>query len=366
MTSGGCAPASGGGRSTPRGPAGVTPLYKRLPSGPHRLDPLQVALHQRARIHGAMVEAVARSGYGGASVKQVIGLAGVSRRSFYELFANKQECFMATFDLLAEREIEQLRRAYLAADGGLEPRLSAVFASCAQSADRERNAALLVLVDVQTAGAGRHAAALPCGRRMRADALAQCFLQSRGVDALPAPVLRGIVGGLHGALAARLRRGPLEEGGGLPDELLEWTLAFGIPAGGDTAERFSERLRDRVRQVSCASARRPPSAPPRPRDERARLLHSMLRLAAGQDHSLLSAPQIADGAGVSIDAFFDLFESKDDCLQAALRMSGRAASVDRCSLRPDRRRLAAVDPPGDRGPALPSCRQSPAGPSARP
>ena len=54
--------------------------------------------HQRNRMHGAMVEAVALRGYERTSVKQVVGLAGVSRRSFYEQFANKQECFLATYD----------------------------------------------------------------------------------------------------------------------------------------------------------------------------------------------------------------------------------------------------------------------------
>src|ERR1700689_1983173 len=88
----------------------LVPLYKRLPHGPHRLGRTQVIRHQRARIYGAMVEAVASSGYQETSGKQVVALAGVSRRSFYEQFANKEECFLATFDLLAGRGVEQLSR----------------------------------------------------------------------------------------------------------------------------------------------------------------------------------------------------------------------------------------------------------------
>src|SRR5438445_267 len=42
--------ANGGrGRAAPR----VAPLYKRLPSGPHRLEREEVMRHQRIRIHGA-------------------------------------------------------------------------------------------------------------------------------------------------------------------------------------------------------------------------------------------------------------------------------------------------------------------------
>ena len=39
-----------------------------------------------------------------------------------------------------------------------------------------------------------------------------------------------------------------------------------------------------------------------------------------QDYRELSAPQIADAAGVPIDAFFELFEGKEACFLAALDM----------------------------------------------
>ena len=89
------------------------PLYERLPHGPHRLGVEAVARNQRSRMHGAMIEAVATNGYERTSVKQVVGLAGVSRRSFYEQFANKQECFLATFDVIAARGAGRVSAAYL-------------------------------------------------------------------------------------------------------------------------------------------------------------------------------------------------------------------------------------------------------------
>src|SRR5690348_8874337 len=84
-------------------------LYKRLPRGPHRLDRRAVAQHQRVRIHGAMVQAVAGDGYDALSVRQVIALAGVSRRSFYEQFASKEACFLATFDVVARQQLASAR-----------------------------------------------------------------------------------------------------------------------------------------------------------------------------------------------------------------------------------------------------------------
>ncbi len=59
----------------------------------------EVARHQRARLYGAMIEAIDRQGYAATTVAQVIALAGVSRRAFYEQFANKEDCFLATYDI---------------------------------------------------------------------------------------------------------------------------------------------------------------------------------------------------------------------------------------------------------------------------
>jgi AcrR family transcriptional regulator len=52
---------------------------------------------QRERLLSATVEVVAELGYAGLTVAQVIDRAGVSRRTFYELFKDCDDCFLATF-----------------------------------------------------------------------------------------------------------------------------------------------------------------------------------------------------------------------------------------------------------------------------
>jgi AcrR family transcriptional regulator len=302
-------------------PTRIAPLYKRLPHGPHRLDRNQVLLHQRARIHGAMVEAIARSGYQETSVKQVIGLAGVSRRSFYEQFANKQECFLATFDLIVRREIQRIRRAYLAADGPLEHRARAVFERFAQATRDDRNATVLVVLEAQKAG--------PAGLlrlRRATDAceqlLARSFAESPGAMRLPMPVVRGIAGGLHGAAATFLREGHTTATVDLAEELLRWTMLFQTPAAQYMAERMASELTVRTREVSSAYGHGLGAAEAPSRDERTRLLQAVLRLIAREDYRMLSAPQIADDANVSIDAFCEMFADKDECFLAAVDMIG--------------------------------------------
>jgi AcrR family transcriptional regulator len=47
---------------------------------------------------GAMADAVATKGYAGTTVADVVAGAGVSRKTFYEHFRDKEECFLAAFD----------------------------------------------------------------------------------------------------------------------------------------------------------------------------------------------------------------------------------------------------------------------------
>jgi AcrR family transcriptional regulator len=310
--------ASGPGRISP---TRIAPIYKRLPHGPHRLDRNEVILHQRARIHGAMVEAIARSGYEETSVKQVIGLAGVSRRSFYEQFANKQECFLATFDLIVRREIQQIRSAYLATDGPLEERARAVFKRFAQTTKDDRNATILVVLEAQRAG--------PAGvLRLRRAAsacehlLARSFAEAPEATSLPMPIIRGIAGGLHGAASTFLRNGHTSRSVDLAEEMLRWTMIFQTPAAQRMTECMSTGLTVRMREVSSAYGHGLGGAEAPSGDERTRLLQGILRLVTREDYRMLSAPQIADEANVSIDVFCEMFADKDECFLAALDMIG--------------------------------------------
>ncbi|HLM86610.1 MAG TPA: TetR/AcrR family transcriptional regulator [Solirubrobacteraceae bacterium] len=298
----------------------IAPLYKRLPHGPHRLERDEVVLHQRTRIHGAMVEAVAAHGYEGTSVKQVIGLAGVSRRSFYEQFANKQACFLATFDVIARRELKQIRKAYLAHGGPLEDRTRAAFERFARMTAEDRNATILVVLEAQRAG---QAGVLRLRRVTGAceQMITQSFADSSGAVALPLPIVRGITGGLHRTAATFLREQRKPSSVNLAEEMLRWTMLFQTPAAEHLAERMAPGLSARMREISSAQGHGPINAQAR-RDERTRALDGVLRLVTREDYPTLSAPQIADEANLSIDSFCEMFASKDDCYLEALDMIG--------------------------------------------
>lgn len=72
----------------------------------------RVAGIQRARLLAAMAEELAERGSGNVTVAHIVDRAGVSRRTFYELFRDREECFLAAFDEAVDRVGERVLAAY--------------------------------------------------------------------------------------------------------------------------------------------------------------------------------------------------------------------------------------------------------------
>jgi AcrR family transcriptional regulator len=133
-------------------------LYPKLRPGPQRSAQQSVASHQRARLYGAMIELVASRGYAATTVAELCGLAGVSKRTLYERFpGGKQDCFLATYDIIVRRaEVHVLAAGRRGSDGSTRPgqlkRLLAVVEALACEVARYPNAARLVLVEAFDTG----------------------------------------------------------------------------------------------------------------------------------------------------------------------------------------------------------------------
>lgn len=80
-----------------------------LPRGRHGLPRELVVENQRARLINGMIVTVAEQGYGKATIANVIAAAQVSRKTFYESFANREACYRAAyeaaFEFLRERVV---------------------------------------------------------------------------------------------------------------------------------------------------------------------------------------------------------------------------------------------------------------------
>jgi AcrR family transcriptional regulator len=170
----------------------------------------QLSEIQRARIVAAMIEVASEQGAGSATVARVVARSGVSRRTFYELFEDREDCFIAAFDRAVRRIAAVVLAAYrqplkwrLRIRGGLGTLLELL--------DREPGVARLVIVEALGAGPK----ALERRRRVLAKMIPvveEGRKEARTGDG-PSPLTaEGIVGGVFSLIHSRLlENGPLVE-----------------------------------------------------------------------------------------------------------------------------------------------------------
>src|SRR3954451_24564057 len=84
---------------------------RKLPPGRHGL-PRQFVLHnQRGRLVEAAMHVFGTRSFGEARVADVLERAAISRKTFYEQFADKEACFMAAYEAAAVRARDAVRVA---------------------------------------------------------------------------------------------------------------------------------------------------------------------------------------------------------------------------------------------------------------
>ena len=92
-----------------------------VPRGRHA-PPLEVRQsRQRGRLFAAAAAVFARVGYADATAEAIAREAGMSKATFYEHFANKEECIIALFDAATEMVLDAMRQA-AARDEADDPR----------------------------------------------------------------------------------------------------------------------------------------------------------------------------------------------------------------------------------------------------
>ena len=261
-------------------------LCERLAPGPGRLTPEQVASHQRARIYSTMIEIVAERGYGAVTVRELVRLAGVAPRTFYEHFADTDECFLVTYDVVVARaarrivEAQRLERDWRA-------RLCRAFQAFVRELVREPKAARLALVEAFGAGPAA-IERMEHANRLFEGMVATSFEHAPDRIVPPPIVVKGIVAGIARVARARLLAGRAHELPDLADELLEWTLCFRCPEAAELAK---------------LAAVAPPRAgallaggPGEAWDDRAQILDAVARLAAQGGYWQLTIPRIRANA----------------------------------------------------------------------
>jgi AcrR family transcriptional regulator len=204
----------------------------QLPPGRHKLSRSYVEQNQRTRILDAIVEVSSLAGYSAMSIEEVIGTAGVSRRTFYDHFRGKEEAFLAAMEMVTAELVGRVRAAAEAATTFPAAIRDGLATFLQFLADEPRYADFLI-VEVLAAGPE------PISRR---NELMDSFaaLVRRGAESLPTarrpPDLAAetIVGGIYEVVFSRVLQGRARE---LPNLLPDLSYSLMQPYLGDEVAR---------------------------------------------------------------------------------------------------------------------------------
>jgi AcrR family transcriptional regulator len=177
---------------------------------------------QRERLLDGIAQTVARRGYADTSVANVLDVAGVSRRTFYELFVDKEDCFLAAYDAIVFTCTERVTTAYHAGHTW-EDAIEQAYRTLLGTLAAEPDFAHLGVVDVLAAGP--QALARRDGT-LRRFARFLDFTRERTETSIAPPALVGeaIVGGIHELVYSRMVRGETAQLPELTPELLHYTF----------------------------------------------------------------------------------------------------------------------------------------------
>jgi AcrR family transcriptional regulator len=305
----------------------------KLPRGPHKLEPEQVAADQRQRLINAMVQLADKNGYAATTVADLIARAEVSRKTFYEHFADREALLLAAFDDAAATELEQARAAALRT-GGSTRQFEAVIRRLCLIAGESPGRIALCTIEI--------AAAHPEGLRRRdilmdgyGELIADCLsIDPKRLTHLPPALIRAPAGSTHRVIDARLRAGRRADLRALAPQLARWVRNYHpVP---DELLTLNEPVQRVPTNGTLGGGRAPgtltlaPSGYRVPAMERLqgfthhsnreRILDAVAQLASAQGYPALTARSIAEHADISERAFLAHFKSKDAAFAVAVEI----------------------------------------------
>jgi AcrR family transcriptional regulator len=277
---------------------------------------------QRDRLIAGVIAVANRNGYAGTNVSEIISHAGVSRPTFYEYFADKDDCFLAAHRDISRRLVEQIRHAVAEAPPERAPQ--AAIQRLLQRAEAEPGQARF-LANEAMAGGPR---ALD-ERDHTIDQIEQAIEAARA-DTPPqtsSPDLptRALIGATHWLLAPRLRRGErdLSE---LACEIIHWIESYERPC----AEHRWRSLEPgpSVSPSPHVSELSPLPPPPLPsgrsrlssaeiaRNQRERIIFATADVAVAKGYTATTIADITAAARVDKRVFYSHFRDKQQAFLA--------------------------------------------------
>jgi AcrR family transcriptional regulator len=306
--------------------------YQRLPTGAHGLTREEVERDQRERLRSAMIELIAERGYPAVRILDLTQLAHVSRPTFYNLYADKEELLLSAYEDIAGRTTAKVAVTFGGGES-LDQSLALALKAFAELAAEEPEAMTLALLG--TFGAGPRALQ---SRNRTLTALEQTVSAGRRQPWSERPrdfTVKFLIGGIREVSAARLRQGRAQELVELAGELGAWAgmypqdLPLGLEGPLRVQQRGEEPRAGQEQQPSersrHAEGRLPSGRHDLPREEvvksqRERIVDATAAIVAEKGFAGLTIPEIASRANVSHETFYEMYPTKHDAFLGAQKV----------------------------------------------
>jgi AcrR family transcriptional regulator len=290
---------------------------RRLSPGPGRPRE-EVLANQRERLFGAMVASVSTRGYRATTVGDLAEISGVSSRTFYDLYADKEACLLATLEAIIEAAIAYAaqRAGQPVADptpggvtlpaedepgGSWEEQAGRGLRAFAEMIVAQPAAARLALVEAYTAGPE---ALVPLEQAIAGFEWLTRQVLERSPErvGMPAEMTMALMGAQQEIARNRLREGREAELPSLTDEIWELLLSYRPPPEPLRPER---RRRARLEL-------------PEPHDHAERALQALAEVVVEVGYVNTTVDAVLKRARMSATTFYADFDGKDDAMLAAI------------------------------------------------
>jgi AcrR family transcriptional regulator len=308
-----------------------------------RTQPINTALPkgrkstQRERIINGMIAAANREGYAGANVTEVITQASVSRPTFYDYFADRDDCFLAAIADTHQRLTAKVRAGIDAEppETAMQVAITAIVNFASEEPGRAH-----FLMGESLAGGPKALDERDQGVAELGEMIEGALGEAAGTACVPDIPPRIAIGGIYRLLTPRLRRGEPTLAG-VAEELREWSAAYARPAS-----------KLRWRDLTPSSPTHPTVPPERPREapkrlppgrsgmsdeqvaanHRERILYAAAELSESRGYGATTIGDITKRARIDGRNFYALFIDKQDAfmtlheigLQQVLNVTSRA------------------------------------------
>jgi AcrR family transcriptional regulator len=291
-------------------------------------------LSQRERLLAAMTHVASSEGYAEMSIADLTSRAGVSRQTFYEQFADKEDCFLAAYQQAAGKVLGELRSAMASSEWWDTPR-AAVEAILEQIA-KDPETTWLFFVEGLSGGPR----ITPERQRLLQafEELAEGFLDDAPADGLTLDIPpRALLGAIRIATIRSIASWQLRINDGvalgeLGEDLVAWIRSYAVPAGQARWSTGPHAL------LAAAGSRQGSPAPARPllsrpeplprgrhglprgvveRNRRERIIHATAETIQAKGFAAVTVGDIALAAGIGKDVFYEHFSDKRHVFLAA-------------------------------------------------